>query len=65
MFGGHYHRWLMVTPGGIADWHGERPFNLASGRHYIVVGALCDGFSAILDTATWQLVPLTCQPVAS
>jgi hypothetical protein len=59
MFAGHYHRWLAVTPDGILPWQGERPLDLARGRHYIVIGALCDGHCALLDTATWQLVPLS------
>ena len=62
MFAGHYHRWLAVTPDGILPWQGERPLNLASGRHFVVIGALCDGHSALLDTATWELTPLRTPP---
>lgn len=57
MFMGHYHQWLAVTPDGIADWEGDRPLDLSAGRHFIVVGAVCNGCYAILDTDTWELTP--------
>lgn len=58
MFAGHFHQWLLATPDGITDWRGECRISLASGRYYAVIGALCDGYSAILDSATWELVPI-------
>lgn len=58
MLAGHIHCWLLATPAGITDWRGECPISLGNGRYYAVIGALCDGYSAILDTATWELVPI-------
>ena len=58
MLAGHFHCWLLATPAGITDRRGECPISLANGRYYAVIGALCDGYSAILDTATWELVPI-------
>ena len=57
MFAGHYHKWLLVKPNGIQNWKGDRPIRLDDGRYFVVVGALCEGRYAILDTATSELVP--------
>jgi hypothetical protein len=57
MFTGHYHKWLMATPDGINDWRGQGPFRLSDQRFFVVVGALCEGRYAILNTETWELVP--------
>lgn len=57
MFGGHYHRWLLVTPEGISDWHGERPVRLDGSRHFVVIGALCEGRYATFDTESLLLTP--------
>jgi hypothetical protein len=58
LFAGHFHRWLLATPAGIDGWPGDRPLRLTRGeRYFVVVHALCEGFSAILDTETWELVP--------
>ncbi len=57
MFGGHYHRWLLVSPGGISEWDGECPISLTPGRFFVVIGALCEGSYAILDTDSSELVP--------
>jgi hypothetical protein len=54
---GHYHKWLLVTPDRIIDWSGDVPVNLADGRYFVVVGALCEGHYAILDTSTSELLP--------
>ena len=58
MFGGHYHRWLLATPERIADWDGTGPIRLTAGRFFVVVGAVCEGCSAIFDTRTSELQPL-------
>lgn len=57
MFGGHYHRWLLVAPHTIHAWQGEGPVSLSEGRYFIVIGALCDGCSAIFETETSLLTP--------
>lgn len=57
MFAGHYHRWVLATPGGIAAWEGEWPVRLSNGRYFVVVNALLDGRYAIFDTETSELVP--------
>lgn len=57
MFGGHYHRWLLVTPEGISDWHGDRPIRLDGPRYFVVIGALCDGCYATFDTESGELMP--------
>jgi hypothetical protein len=59
MFAGHYHKWLLVTPQGIADWQGVSPIHLEYGRYFVVVGALCEGQFAIFDTDTSELIPFS------
>ena len=59
LFAGHYHRWLLATPQGMIDWHGERQICLNEGRHFVVVGAICDGQFAVFDTDTMELVPMS------
>jgi hypothetical protein len=54
---GHYHRWLLATPRGIAEWQGEGPIRLIDDRYFLVVGALCEGRFAVLNTDTSELVP--------
>jgi hypothetical protein len=58
IFAGHYHVWLAATPAGVADWDGATRISLTEGRHFVVVGALCDGNFAVFDTATAELVPM-------
>ena len=57
LFAGHFHKWLIVRPDGIVPWDACRPLRLAEGRHFVVVGAVCEGHSAIFDTKTSQLTP--------
>lgn len=57
MFSGHYHRWLLATPERVTDWNGEGPICLSGGRHFVVVGAVCQGRFAIFDTDTSELFP--------
>ena len=58
MFAGHYHKWLLVTPKGIAEWRGECSVHLSEPeRYFVVVGALCEGRYAVYDTETSVLVP--------
>ncbi|WP_254508858.1 metallophosphoesterase family protein [Anatilimnocola floriformis] len=58
MFAGHFHKWLLATPEQIVDWHGERPIQLAPGRFFCVIAAVCDGYFATFDTETSELTPL-------
>jgi hypothetical protein len=58
VFTGHFHRWLAATPDGLLPWDGVRPLVLQQGRRYlIVVAAVCDGWCAVFDTASGELVP--------
>jgi len=57
MFAGHYHRWLLARPDGIALWHGECPVRLHNGRYFVVVGGLLEGRYAMFDSETSELVP--------
>ena len=56
-FAGHYHKWLLVTPDGISEWGGEDTVRLDAGQFFVVIGALCQGRYAILDTDSWKLTP--------
>jgi predicted phosphodiesterase len=57
-FVGHFHRWLAATPEGILAWDGSSPVVLDPGRRYlVVVAAVCDGWCAVFDTDSGQLVP--------
>lgn len=57
MFAGHYHRWLQATPAGLKAWRGETPVRLTGDRYFVVIGALCEGRFATLDTESRWLVP--------
>jgi len=63
MFAGHYHRWVLATPGGVTEWHGECPVRLDRGRYFVVVDSLLEGRYAMFDTDTSELVP--CEVLAS
>ncbi len=57
-FHGHYHRWMLGTDDGVADWSGDRPIALQpSRRHFVVVHAVCMGNAAIFDTESNELRP--------
>jgi hypothetical protein len=58
MFMGHLHRWYAASSAGASGWLGREP--LATGgtaRHFVVIGAVCDGGCATLDTVTGWLRP--------
>jgi hypothetical protein len=58
MFVGHYHRWLLVTPGSLRPWSGDEPTVLEAGsRHLVAVHAVCAGRCALFDTETNELIP--------
>lgn len=57
-FAGHFHKWMLVTPTGISDWHGTSPIDLSiHDRAFVVIGALCLGQFAVLDTEPLILTP--------
>jgi hypothetical protein len=59
IFAGHYHQWLVASESGIDDWHGEEAMTFSEEqRHFVVINALCDGCSALLDTQSGELMPL-------
>lgn len=57
IFMGHYHCWLIARPDEFVDWNGNSPIVLDGGRYFLVIGALCEGKYATLDTDTSELVP--------
>jgi hypothetical protein len=58
-FVGHYHRWWAGSPGGAADWNGDRVLRLdPDQRWFVVVAAVCDGFCAVFDSNQAELIPL-------
>lgn len=57
-FMGHFHRWLCASQGGILPWQGEEPIVLdPAERFMVVVGAVCDGWCAVYDSASARLEP--------
>ncbi len=63
MFAGHFHKWLLATPTRIENWNGEAAIALSGERYFVVIGALCEGRFAILDTQTSLLTPFNHQSV--
>jgi hypothetical protein len=58
MFMGHLHRWYAGSSVGVSDWLGSDPLATGGpGRHLVVIGAVCDGCCATLDTVTGWLRP--------
>lgn len=57
IFTGHYHHWLAATPTGLLSWNGVETLSLTQGRFFIVIGALCEGRYAILNTDNCELTP--------
>lgn len=62
LFAGHFHKWLIVQPDGIVAWDAIHPIHLEQGRYFVVVGAVCQGDSAIYDTETCELTPFRDPP---
>ena len=61
LFLGHFHRWLLMTPGGAIPWIGTEPVRLGAWeRSLVVVAAVSDGHCAIFDTERTELIPLRC-----
>jgi hypothetical protein len=57
-FVGHFHRWLAATPDGRLPWDGRTPLLMRPGQRYLAaVAAVCDGWCAVLDTDSRELVP--------
>jgi hypothetical protein len=59
LFAGHFHHWFVARRSHIEDWDGRTPFRLEPGRFFVVINALCAGYSAIFDTSTSELIPLS------
>lgn len=62
LFAGHYHRWLLANPQEILPWNGGQRISLRDGKYYVVIGAVCEGRCAMLDTETWDLTPFNAEP---
>jgi predicted phosphodiesterase len=59
LFVGHFHRWLVASPGGRLPWEGGEPILLRADRRYLaVVAAVCDGWCAVFDTGSRELAPV-------
>jgi len=59
MFTGHHHRWLVTTRERMLPWDGTRPIRLEPPERYlVVVAAVCEGFCAVYDTQSYELVPV-------
>lgn len=59
MFAGHYHRWLHLTSRKNVPVEGDQ-IDLSQGRHFVVLGALCNGQFATYDTTSGTLQRLDC-----
>lgn len=58
LFVGHFHRWLVASPGGRLPWEGTEPILLRPDERYlVVVAAVCDGWCAVFDTDSHVLAP--------
>jgi predicted phosphodiesterase len=58
LFTGHFHHWVAASPEGRLGWDGGGPIALrADQRHLVVVAAVCDGWCAVFDTDSRELVP--------
>lgn len=61
LFLGHFHRWLLMTPGGPTSWRQSEPILLGAWeRSLVVVAAVFEGHCAIFDTDRTELIPLRC-----
>jgi len=60
----HYHRWWATTPAGPSVWAGDGLLRFQPDeRYFVVVGPVCEGWCAILDTEQRSLEPLRSTPV--
>lgn len=60
-FVGHYHRWWATTPTAPVEWSGSGLLEFEpQERYFVIVGAACDGWCAVLDVERATLQPLWC-----
>jgi calcineurin-like phosphoesterase family protein len=60
MFTGHHHRWLVTTRENAIPWDGTTPIRLEPPQRYLVViAAVCEGYCAIYDTRSCELIPVS------
>jgi len=59
---GHFHCWLAMSQSrGRMAWDGTAPISLGAPERYLfVVGALVEGWCAMLDTTNQMLTPVRC-----
>jgi predicted phosphodiesterase len=58
LFVGHFHRWLVASPQGLVPWDGAEPIRLRLDERYlVVVAAVCNGWCAVFDTDSREMVP--------
>ena len=59
IFIGHFHRWKAFSRGRSLDWEGLAPLRFPDdGPTMVVVGAVCDGHSAVFETTRRILTPI-------
>ncbi len=59
IFVGHFHCWRAFDRSGPLPWLGDAPFVFPEDRSTLmIVHAVCEGYTATLDTATRQLNPI-------
>ena len=59
LFMGHMHRWFAASTSGPLDWSGTTSLHTgAGGRRLVIVGAVCRGHCAWLDTTSGVLRPV-------
>lgn len=57
---GHFHCWFAATRDQVLRWHGEQPLSMTPAeRYFVVIGAVSDGFAAVLDCENNSLIPIS------
>jgi hypothetical protein len=61
LFMGHHHRWILINTEGPIPWEGDSPIHLPGGDRYLIaVAGVCAGWSAVFDTESRMLLPISC-----